>query len=382
MVTPAALRHATESEPVERLLVGGALSNTDPRVLRALTAPLIGQFDPAFTLLMDEVAELGRRAFGAASARCVPVSGLPLAALEAVLNTLLEPGDRVLLGGGGAGRFAQVVASLAKPYGARVEILPGPLTPDDLTVSLTREAARLVVVAHVDATSGALQPLPELADACHAHGALLLVDASLSLGGCELGFDAWGLDAAVAGLEACLAGPAGLALTVYSEEVERAFRSRRAPPRTSYLDLLQLQAYWSPERLNHHTAPTSLVYGAREALRLALLEGFPLRWARHARTAAALRAGLVALGLTVRAEPATEESPVVCVLVPDWPQLRLMLRDEYGIAAGPEGQVALVGQNARPDALLTLLAAFEQVLSALRHPVRPGAARAAALAVL
>src|SRR5918912_2503223 len=85
-----------EMLPPPRLLVGGRPSNPDPRVLGALTTPLIGQFDPAFTAIMDEVTDLGRRAFRATSAQCVPVSGLPSAALEAVLNTLLEDGDRVL----------------------------------------------------------------------------------------------------------------------------------------------------------------------------------------------------------------------------------------------------------------------------------------------
>jgi aspartate aminotransferase-like enzyme len=384
-----------------RLLAGGAPSNPDPRVLRALTTPLIGQFDPAFTALMDEVQELGRRAFQASSARCVPVSGVAVAALEAVLNTLLEPGDRVVVGGG-PGRFGQTVAGLAERYGARVEVLTGgqtgtvspkhvevlspsgqvdTLSPEDLRACLAREAARLVVVAHVDGQTGALRPLAGLAEVCHAHGALLLVDASLSLGGCELRFDAWGLDAAVAGLEVCLAGPAGLSLVVYSENEEAAFRGRRTPPRTSYLDLLQLQAYWSPERLNHHTAPTSLVYGAREALRLALVEGLETRWARHRRVNAGLRAGLAALGFSFRADPASQSS-VLCVLQTMSGELRSMLRDQYGIALGADGQVALVGHNARTDRLLTLLAAIEQALGAMSRDITPGAARTAALAAL
>jgi aspartate aminotransferase-like enzyme len=191
-----------------------------------------------------------------------------------------------------------------------------------------------------------------------------------------LRFDAWGLDAAVAGLDGCLGGAAGLSLTVYSEQVERAFTARQGPPTTSYLDLLQLAAYWSPERLNHHTAPTSLVYAAREALRLALIEGLEERWARHQRISAGLRAGLAVLGLV-----ATGDSPVLTIL-DDLPMLARLLRDEYGIALGPEGQIALLGDNARVEVLLTLLACFEQALVAVGRRVEPGAARAAALAAL
>jgi aspartate aminotransferase-like enzyme len=350
------------------MLMLGQESSADPRVLRALSTPLIGQFDPAFTVIMDHVAELGRRAFQAPSARCVPVSGLPAAALEAVLNTLLEDGDRLVAVGGIGAR----VADLAELYGARVEIV----SAQQLARSLQRESARLVVAEHVEARSGALQPLPQLAQVCHAHGALLLVDASLTVGGCELRFDAWGLDAAVAGLDGCVGGPVGLSLTVFSEQVEAAYRARQNPPRTSYLDLLQLTAYWSPERLNHHTAPTSLVYAAREALRLALVEGLEERWARHQRISAGLRAGLAQLGLL-----AVGESPVLTIL-DDLPTLRRVLRDEYRIALGPEGEIALRGNNARVEVLLTLLACVEQALLAVGQTVQPGAARAAALAAL
>src|SRR5438094_9607198 len=94
-----------------------------------------------------------------------------------------------------------------------------------------------------------------------------------------------------------------MTLVTHSAAVERLTASRSSPPPTSYLDLLQLQAYWSPERLNHHTAPTSLVYGLREALRLLLTEGLDLTIARHQEVGARLQAELRDVGLTVTADP-------------------------------------------------------------------------------
>ena len=52
-------------------------------------------------------------------------------------------------------------------------------------------------------------------------------------------------------------------------------RRRRTKVSSNYLDLFQLSEYWSPARFNHHTAPTSMVYGFREALRAVAVEGLP-----------------------------------------------------------------------------------------------------------
>jgi (S)-ureidoglycine-glyoxylate aminotransferase len=51
-----------------RLLAGGGPSSPDPRALRAMPAPVMGQFDPAFTTLMDESPRLGRGRSGSGSA--------------------------------------------------------------------------------------------------------------------------------------------------------------------------------------------------------------------------------------------------------------------------------------------------------------------------
>ena len=74
------------------------------------------------------------------------------------------------------------------------------------------------------------------------------------------------------------------------------WRGAGAPIRSNYLDLTQIDRYWSPERLNHHTAPTTMVYGLREALGIVLEEGLDARIARHRAAGAAMAAGLAGPG--------------------------------------------------------------------------------------
>jgi aspartate aminotransferase-like enzyme len=330
-----------------RLLAGCGPSCADPRVLRAMSAPLLGQFDPDFTAIMDDVMELARRTLLTRNERCFAVSGLAAAGLEALLNTLIEPGDRVAV--------AAEYAAVARHYGAEVAPLDA--------------RTKLVVVPLPDTADRVV----ELAAACHAQGARLIVEATPAAAARELRLDDWGVDACVAGVDHAIGAPSGMTLVSYTPEVEAMMQRRASPPPTSYLDLLQLQAYWSPERLNHHTAPTSLVYGLREALRLIHLEGLEARWARHARIGRTLRAGLEGLGLEVGGEP-----PCTTVTLPtsqDEARARRMLLVHFGIhvrsSAPGTWRIGLLGTDARLDAALRVLTAIAVVLR------RPGELSAA-----
>ena len=223
-----------------RLLAGGGPGSPDPRVLRALTTPLIGQFDPDFTAIMDDVVQLARQTFMTSNQRCFAVSGLASAGLESVLNSVLEEGDAIAIGG--SPTFYSATADAARRYGLRVSELKA-----------SSKDTKFMVVPFIDPWTGRLTDLEDLPNG------RVIVEATLGLGVHELRVDDWKIDVCVAGVDYAVGAPSGMALVTYSSEIEALMHERRTPPRTSYLDLLQLQAYWSPERLNHHTAPTSLV---------------------------------------------------------------------------------------------------------------------------
>jgi (S)-ureidoglycine-glyoxylate aminotransferase len=331
-----------------RLLAGGGPGSPEPRVLRALTTPVIGQFDPDFTAIMDDVMELARRTFLTTNRRCFPVSGLAPTGIEAVFNTLLEAGDSVAIGGGP--RFVAETAQMARRYGA--EIRP---------IDQLGQGAKLLVVPLVDPTLGKSMPVRDLALACRTQGVKLVVEATQGLGGVDLRVDGWGIDACVAGVDYCVGAPSGMALVTYSAEIEALMQGRTTPPRTSYLDLLQLQAYWSAERLNHHTAPTSLIYGLREALRLVHDEGLSEAWARHRRVGHMLKDGLTALGLQVTGDP-----PYCMVHIPEEADARRRLLDEHGVHVSVVGhnmwRVGLLGADARADMARRVVGAIEKIL--------------------
>ena len=179
----------------------------------------------------------------------------------------------------------------------------------------------------------------------------------------------------------------------FSARAERVIRERRTRIRSNYLDLGQLADYWSPARFNHHTAPTSMVYGLREALRAVREEGLAARFARHRLHGDALRAGIDALGLSLFGkEPPERRLPFITpVVVPEGvDELRVrrrLIEDfdiEIGAAFGPlQGKIwriGTMGYSAQRQNILLCLGALEHVLRHEGFRTAAGAGVHAALA--
>jgi len=381
--------------PSPRILLGPGPTMADPRVLRAMATPLLGQFDPEFTGIMNEVMALTRFAFETANARAFPVPGTGRAGLEAAIASFVEPGERVVVGE--CGRFGLLLIEIAERYGAEVVPVRGEwgraLEPDAIAAALRGGKTRMVALIHGETSTGVLQPLAEIARLAHAHDALVMADAVVTLGGCPVETDAWGVDVMVAGTQKCLSCPSGLAPVTYNARAEAVLATRRTRVQTNYLDLGQLADYWGPQRYNHHTAPTSMVYGLREALRAIQVEGLAARFARHRLHGDALRAGLAALGLALfGAEPPERRLPFITpVQVPEGvDELRVrhrLIADfgiEIGAAFGPlQGRIwriGTMGYSARRENILLCLAALENVLRREGWKAEAGAGVDAALA--
>lgn len=365
--------------PGARILLGPGPTMADPRVLKAMATPLLGQFDPEFTAIMGEVMALSRFVFQTENEFAYPVSGTGRAGLEAAITSLVEPGDRVVVGE--CGRFGLLLIELAERCGAEVVAVREPwgrvIEPERIAKALEGGRTRLVAMIHGETSTGVLQPLQEIARLAREHDALLMADVVVTLGGCEVAVDRWGVDVAVAGTQKCLSCPSGMAPITYNARAASVLRSRKSKPRSNYLDLAQLADYWSPARFNHHTAPTAMVYGLREALRAVREEGLEARFARHRLHGDALRVGLAALGLTLFGkEPAEHRLPFITpVVVPEGVSelnVRRRLLEDFGIEIGAAfgelhgkiWRIGTMGYAATRQNMLLCLAALENVLRA------------------
>jgi (S)-ureidoglycine---glyoxylate transaminase len=401
---------ADDLNPAPRLLMGPGPINADPRVLRAMGAQLLGQFDPQFRDYMKEASELYRSVFQTRNRWTLLIDGTARSGIEAALVSLVEPGDKVLVPV--FGRFGHLKVEIARRCGAEaipIETDWGTVFPDDvLEREIKKHKPKLVAVSHGDTSTTMAQPLEQLGKLCRQHEALLYVDATATLGGVDLPVDTWQLDVVSAGLQKCLGGPSGSApLTLNDRAEKRILRRRhteqglRKPDesqgegqviRSNYFDLAMIMDYWSDRALNHHTEATSMLYAARECARILLQEGLAGAFARHALASQALVSGLSAMGLELFGDLRHKMPSVTGVHVPpgvDGEKVRRALLAHFNIEIGTSfgplhgriWRIGTMGYNAREDAVLHTLGALEAVLSQEKHKVPRGAAVDAALSV-
>jgi (S)-ureidoglycine-glyoxylate aminotransferase len=391
-----------ELNPVPRLLMGPGPINADPRVLKAMSAQLLGQFDPQFRGFMRETMQLYREFFETKNDWTLVLDGTARSAIEMVMMSFIEPGDKVLVCS--FGRFGQLKSEIAKRCGANLKVIEAPWgTVFDLAqieAAVKDFSPKLVTVCQGDTSTTMLQPLAGLGELCHRYGAMLQVDATASVGGTPLPVDAWAIDAVTVGLQKCLAGPSGAAPITLGDDFAKVIYRRRhleegiAPAgyvpgegsriASNYMDMAMIIDYWSDAALNHHTEATTMLYGARECARIFVQEGLQNVYKRHADASQAVVAGLEAMNLKIYGDKANKMPNVTGVYIPDGvngDQVRHAMLHDFNIEIGTSfGQlhgkiwrIGAMGYNARQDCVMQTLAALEIVLAAQGHRFTRGA---------
>ena len=213
-----------------------------------------------------------------------------------------------------------------------------------------------------------------MAEAAHRHGALFLLDTVASLGGVRVAVDEWDVDICYSGSQKCLSAPPGLAPLTISPRGREVLSNRKTPVANWYLDLSLLDKYWGDERTYHHTAPISMNYALREALRLVAEEGLEERFSRHRANAELLWEGLEDLDLppmiplsyrlptltTPKLSPSIEDALIRRRLLDDY---NIEIAGGFGPLAGQIWRIGLMGYSSRREYVTLLLAALRELLS-------------------
>ena len=371
--------------------MGPGPSDIHPSVLAAMAAPTVGHLDPYFLKIMDEVQSMLREVFQTTNHMTMAISGTGSAGMETCVVNLIEPGDRMVVGVNGV--FGGRMAEVAERLGAEVTKIERPFgevfSPEEFAAAIKKSQPKVVGIVHAETSTGARQPLEEIAKIVHDAGALLLVDCVTSLAGIPVEIDRLQIDAAYSGSQKCLGCPPGLSPVTFGPKALEAMDNRKKKVSSWYLDIGLLRNYWGNNRAYHHTAPINMNYALHQALRLVLAEGLDARYARHQLHHSALKAGLNAMGIQYSVAPDVSLPMLNSVLIPDGVDdaaVRSQLLNEFGIEIGgglgpmkgKTWRIGLMGEAAKKSNVLVFLAALEQCLNKQGVTPSPGAGVAAA----
>jgi alanine-glyoxylate transaminase/serine-glyoxylate transaminase/serine-pyruvate transaminase len=377
--------------PPRRVLMGPGPSEVSPRVLAALSAPTVGHLDPYFLRIMDETQRMLRSVFRTTNDLTLAVSGTGSAGMEACVVNLIEPGDRMLVCVNGVfgGRMADVAARAGAQVTKIERSFGDVFPPEEVADAVKRVSPKVVGIVHAETSTGARQPLEEIAAIVHEAGSLLLADCVTSLGGAPVEVDAWQLDAVYSGTQKCLSCPPGLAPVTFGPRAIAAMDKRREKVASWYLDMSLVRNYWGQDRAYHHTAPINMNFALHEALRMVLAEGLENRFARHTRNHMALKSGLRALGIEYSVAEPYQLPMLNSVVIPagvDDLAVRKQLLGEFGIEIGSglgplkgkTWRIGLMGETSTPSNVLLFLATLERCLASQKRDAAGGSGVAAA----
>ena len=371
-------------------------------VIQALNQPPAIQYDRTFDEEVLEPTTLALRDVFQTRHEVFLLPGSGRTALEAGALSTIEPGERVLVVGGG--QFSLLMREIMGRVGAEVTELPvesgRPLDVARLEAEARRLQPKAITLVHNETSTGTTYPAAEVGRVARSVDALFLLDTVSSLAGIDVRTDEWGVDLCMTGSQKCLAAPLGLALVAVSPRAWTAMeRRRRVAPSYAY-DLLRWKEQWVPEsrgglvkdgapRRQPVSIPTHLTAAMRAAVSLVLAEGLPHRFRRHEVAAAALRAGLQAMQLEMFPDPSLWSSTVSCVRTPrdvDPAAVVARMRDAHGILIGTglaemrtfTLRIGTMALTASPQYVLPTLGALELTLRDLGHKCETGAGVAAA----
>lgn len=369
------------------LMIPGPIE-VEPAVTHAMGGRQRGHLDAGFMRAFGRALGSLRQVFLAPSAQPFPVAGSGTLAMEMAVANLIEAGDAALVVD--TGFFSERMARILERYGAtvtRVSAQPGH-GPDLAAVQRALSGGRFKVlcVTHVDTSTGVRAPVEALSALARQHDALTVVDGVCSVGAEVLRMEAWGVDVAVTASQKALGAPPGLAVLLAGPRAMAAWRARKAPVSSLYLDfgewLPVLEAYEAGKPAYFATPPVQLLTALDVSLSQLLAEGMEARFERHARLARAFRAGMTGLGLGQL--PVSDDVAAHAMSAIRYPTgvdaalVKAVAAEGVGIAGGLHPQLKAtyfrVGHMGAvsPGDVLATVGAIERGLKSLGHAFEAG----------
>lgn len=378
------------------LMIPGPIS-FDPEVLRAQARPSLSHVEADFGAIFGRALRSLHQVFMCEKGQPFVLAGSGTLAMELAAANFVERGQRAVVVD--TGWFSQRYADILKRYTDDVELVSGEVgavpSLDKVEAALKARPAQMLTITHVDTSTGVIAPVKELAALARKHGALSVVDGICATAACEFRQDAWQVDICFTASQKAIGVPAGLGLTMLSEEAMQRFQQRQTPVPNYYCDINNwlpvMQAYEQDKVAYFATPAVNLIYALDVSLKQILAEGMEPRFQRHARLGNAFQEGMRGLGLELLAKPGLEAPTISAMYYPEGVDASLVgkvaangVTIAGGVMPGLAPKYFRVGHMGActPSDIVATIGAIERGLLECGAKVQLGAGLAAAQQIL
>lgn len=238
--------------------------------------------------------------------------------IDVCLNSLLPVGKKALIVNNGA--YSTRAREVCEYYGLDHIDLSLPIDRPVDVAAVEKALAEnpdvaLVYTTHHETGTGVLNPIREIGEAAHRHGAIFVIDSTSSYAMIPIDVERDNVDFCMASAQKGLMAMTGLSFVVGREDIVK--KSAEYPKRSYYCNLFLQYDFFERTGEMHFTPPVQTVYAARQALREYFAEGEAAKWARHTRVFEAIHKGLAELGFKNVIRREYQAGLVVSVLYPD-----------------------------------------------------------------
>jgi aspartate aminotransferase-like enzyme len=308
--------------------------------------------------------------------------------MEAAVANCLGPGDKAICLI--SGRWGERWRNLCKAFGIESVNVTVPygqaVQPEQLKKALTDHADAKAVFATLSETAtGVANDIAAFGKLVAPTKAVLIVDTISGLGVMPCETDEWHVDVNVSGSQKALMLPPGLAFISVSDKAWKLIEGN-SQRRVFYFDLIKYRDKLVKESDTPYTPANTLIRALRVSLKKIRTEGIENVWKRHARLAAAARAGMKGMGLELFAErPADGLTVAKMPAGIDSSAVLSKLEKQYGLRLA-NGQDTLKGKIVRLAHMgycdlfdvMAAISGLELVLLEMGVSLKPGSGVAAA----
>ena len=226
--------------------------------------------------------------------------GSGTAAVEAILSSVIDTNDRILIINNGA--YGKRMCQIAEVYNLNFDEFSSrndaALDIRGLESFLLESAQHIshLAVVHSETTTGLLNDIQTIGTVCERNNVKMIVDAMSSYAAIPINMNEMNISYLAASSNKNLQGMPGIGFVIANREMLEHTRSIR--PRNFYLNLYAQYKNFTETNQMRFTPPVQTLFALKQAILETRIEGVEARYARYSKSWGTLVEGLDRLGLS------------------------------------------------------------------------------------